>query len=125
MGPLHSPKEYLFNLYATSSSEAKRLWKKQIREKWGNKCAYCHSSEKLTIDHIVPHIKGGTDVLTNLVCCCEKCNRDKAHINWKQWYREQDFFTEERMSAILDWMVGEKPEETKLYRYKERRNNAS
>ena len=55
---LHSPQQYLYNLHTTSSSEAKRLWRQQIREKWNNKCAYCGSEEKLTIDHIIPQAKG-------------------------------------------------------------------
>ena len=27
-----------------------------------------------TVDHLVPEIKGGTDVLANLVACCVTCN---------------------------------------------------
>lgn len=123
MGPLHSPKEYLFNLHTTSSSEAKRLWKQQIKEKWNNECAYCGSSEKITIDHIIPHIKGGTNSIDNLISCCEKCNRDKSHLDWKEWYLKKEFFTQKRMNAILESISEVKSE--KLYRYKQRRNNAS
>ena len=43
--PLHSPKEYLFNLHVTSSGEAKRLWRRHIKEEWDNECAYCGSAE--------------------------------------------------------------------------------
>ena len=59
-----SPKAYVFNLHTTSSSEARRLWRRKIREKWGYKCAYCGSEEDLTIDHVVPRAKGGHDVPT-------------------------------------------------------------
>ena len=54
MVPLQSPEEYLFNLYATSQSEAKLLWRKQIKESWDHKCAYCGSEEDLTLDHVIP-----------------------------------------------------------------------
>jgi len=62
----NSPEGYLFNLQVCSSGEAKRLWRKSIKEEWNNKCAYCGSDEELTIDHIVPQSKGGINFLTNL-----------------------------------------------------------
>jgi 5-methylcytosine-specific restriction endonuclease McrA len=43
-------------------------------------CQYCGKKEpevKLTIDHIYPVIKGGTNEATNLITACTKCNRDK------------------------------------------------
>jgi hypothetical protein len=52
-----SPKGYLYNLHTSSAQEARRLWKNSIKEKWDNKCAYCDSEEKLTIDHIIPQSK--------------------------------------------------------------------
>src|SRR5210317_1986733 len=70
MGPLQSPEEYLFNLHTTSHSEAKRLWRKQIKESWNHKCAYCGSEEDLTLDHVIPQSKGGLDITRNVVCCC-------------------------------------------------------
>jgi hypothetical protein len=36
----NSPNGYLYNLQATSSGEARRLWRKSIKEKWNNQCAY-------------------------------------------------------------------------------------
>jgi 5-methylcytosine-specific restriction endonuclease McrA len=66
MDPLQSPQDYLFNLQATSSTEAKRLWRKQIKESWDHKCAYCGSEENLTLDHVTPQSKGGSDTTDNL-----------------------------------------------------------
>jgi 5-methylcytosine-specific restriction endonuclease McrA len=57
MDLLHSPDQYLYYLHTTSSSEAKRIWRKQILEKWDHKCAYCESNKNLTIDHIIPQSK--------------------------------------------------------------------
>ena len=51
---LSSSKAYVFNLHATSSAEAKRLWRKDVKEKWHFKCAYCGDGNNLTIDHVVP-----------------------------------------------------------------------
>ena len=89
----NSSSDYLYHLHTTSSSDAKRMWRQSIKDKWEHKCAYCGSTEYLTIDHIVPQCKGGSDFLTNVLCCCKKCNNSKSHTDWEEWYSEQDFFT--------------------------------
>lgn len=98
-----SSKELLYNLEATSSSEARRKWKQSIKEHWNYKCAYCGDDTNLTLDHITPKTKGGTDRITNLVCACAKCNKSKGHQYWADWYLAQDFFTTEKLSAIIEW----------------------
>ena len=98
-----SPDDYLFNLETTSPSEARRKWKTSIKEEWNYQCCYCGSKQNLSLDHIVPKIKGGTDDTSNLVCACVSCNRDKAHSIMEDWYRNQDFFSEERLSKIKKW----------------------
>ena len=50
MGILHSSKAYVFNLRTTSSAEAKRLWRRDIKEKWNWQCAYCGDKDNLTIE---------------------------------------------------------------------------
>ncbi len=123
MDILHSPDQYLYNLYTTSSAEARRLWRKQIREKWEYQCAYCGSGDKLTIDHIVPQSKGGMDFTKNVVCCCHSCNQDKGHTPWEEWYFSQEFFSMERYEKIKNWM---KPDPSSyLYAYRPRKNNLS
>jgi hypothetical protein len=99
----NSPDDYLYNLETLSSQDARRLWKKTIKDKWQNKCAYCMSTEQLTLDHIIPQIKGGEDNLPNVLCCCVKCNRSKGHQNWETWYKSQEFFTYESYCAINEW----------------------
>ena len=77
---LNSPPATLFNLKTCSPSEARRMWKDSIKEKWKHKCAYCgEKSDELSLDHIVPQAKGGNDHITNVCCACVKCNRDKSH----------------------------------------------
>jgi hypothetical protein len=120
---LQSSQEYLFNLYTTSPSEAKRLWRKQIREKWSYQCAYCGSTDDLTLDHVVPQSKGGLDTTKNVVCCCKTCNQNKGHTPWEDWYFSQEFFSVERYENIRNWMKPDPP--TNLFAYRPRRNNAS
>lgn len=42
------------------------------------KCNFCGATKKLTIDHIIPVIEGGSDKISNLQCLCSKCNRKKG-----------------------------------------------
>lgn len=115
MTPLQSPRDYLFNLETTSKSDAKRLWRKQIKESWDHKCAYCGSEDNLTLDHIVPQCKGGMDVKTNVVACCHSCNQSKGHDHWKLWYVQQEFYNEENLNKIDEWMQVPKPQTRNRY----------
>ena len=123
MSLLSSPQAYVFNLETTSSAEAKRLWRKKIKEAWDHKCAYCGSDKELTIDHITPRSKGGADVTKNVVCACHDCNQDKAHTPLEDWYLSQEFFNTARYDRINEWIKPDPPEN--LFAYRPRRNDAS
>ena len=43
-----------------------------------HKCVLCGSTENLTIDHIIPLRKGGTNDDSNMQILCGKCNRLKG-----------------------------------------------
>jgi predicted restriction endonuclease len=113
--------ELLYNLEAVTSSEAKRKWRQSIKEHWDYECAYCGETENLTLDHITPRFKGGSDRITNVLCACKECNTDKGHQVWYEWYLNQEFFTTERLSKIVEWQ--KKIVNNELYVYRPRRNN--
>jgi CRISPR/Cas system Type II protein with McrA/HNH and RuvC-like nuclease domain len=50
---------------------------------WGSEfqCVYCGCdiSASFTIDHKLPVSRGGSDDLTNLVVCCQRCNSQKGN----------------------------------------------
>lgn len=49
-----------------------------LLEKWGRQCAYCDAAHvPLTIDHIHPKSKGGSDRVSNLTLACVPCNQRK------------------------------------------------
>jgi 5-methylcytosine-specific restriction endonuclease McrA len=49
-----------------------------LLEKWGRKCVYCDVEHTpLTIDHIHPRSKGGSDRVSNLTLACVPCNQRK------------------------------------------------
>ena len=120
---LSTPNHYLFNLETLSSSEARRLWRRKIKQRWDYECAYCGSDKDLTIDHIVPRSKGGNDFTKNVVCCCHDCNQSKSHTPWEDWYFSQEFFSMKRYNKINEWMELDPPQN--LFAYRPRRNNAS
>ena len=66
-------------------------WKRKCAAR---KCYYCNSevpSKELTMDHIVPIIRGGKSAKNNVVPACKECNNKKKHalpIEWEE-YLEQ------------------------------------
>ena len=57
--------------------------RRQIRTIFANRCAYCKTSEALTvaifeIEHIIPRSANGDTMLSNLCLACPTCNRLKA-----------------------------------------------
>lgn len=60
-------------------------WK---RQKSKGLCHYCggrFKSTELTMDHIVPIIRGGRSVKGNVVPCCKACNTDKKAQLLMEW----------------------------------------
>lgn len=42
------------------------------------RCAWCGATKRLTVDHIVPLVAGGSNRLRNLQCLCRSCNLAKG-----------------------------------------------
>jgi hypothetical protein len=47
-------------------------------ERDGSVCRYCGSTDDLTVDHVVPRARGGSDNLENLAVACRRCNSRKG-----------------------------------------------
>ncbi|MEE8394893.1 MAG: HNH endonuclease [bacterium] len=71
-------------------ARAKRLRESQW---WKNKrasgvCHYCRvraPAKTLTMDHVVPIIRGGKSIKSNLVPCCKDCNDRKKYLLPVEW----------------------------------------
>jgi 5-methylcytosine-specific restriction endonuclease McrA len=46
--------------------------------KYDNRCLCCGEKKKLTADHVVPLVKGGTSYIDNIQCLCQSCNSSKG-----------------------------------------------
>ena len=60
----------------------------EVWDYWGPMCAYCGSTEDLTLDHIVPLSQGGPHSFDNLTVACRPCNTSKSAkklIEWMWW----------------------------------------
>lgn len=51
---------------------------KNLKIKFNNKCAICGLERKLTIDHIIPLAKNGTNYIDNIQPLCMPCNSKKS-----------------------------------------------
>lgn len=62
------------------TSKQKRSKKRQLVERYGYECRcyWCRSSfpiEQLTLDHLLPISRGGSNRLENLRLACRSCNQ--------------------------------------------------
>lgn len=51
----------------------------KIYKRDNHSCLYCGSTKSLTLDHVIPKSRGGTNDWTNLATSCIKCNLKKAN----------------------------------------------
>ena len=88
-----------YNENGLSSSE----WK-NILEEFDYKCAYCGKSIDVEQDHLIPVNKGGAYIIGNIVPACRHCNASKGPKNVFDWYKEQEFYDEERCKHLRKYL---------------------
>ena len=59
---------------AHSARKRHRVYKRD-----GFRCLKCHTTNDLTLDHIIPKCFGGQANEGNLQTLCQKCNEEKGH----------------------------------------------
>ena len=71
------------------------------------KCAYSGislSKDNRTIDHIFPLSKGGEHEVWNCVPMYANYNYSKYTNDMLEWYIQQEFYSEERLNKIYEWI---------------------
>lgn len=66
-------------------------WSSSIREyvkerENAEECIYCGRKKDLTLDHILPRSRGGSDSPENAVWVCKSCNSSKGDRRLYEWY---------------------------------------
>lgn len=68
-------------------------WK---RQKSSGLCHYCHQQfrpSELTMDHVIPIIRGGRSTKGNVVPSCRQCNTEKKDhllMDWKGYFKSEE-----------------------------------
>lgn len=68
-----------------TTSNRDRLWKapsvsrREVLKRDRHTCQYCGSTKHLTLDHVLPRSRGGTDTWENVVAACTTCNGRKGN----------------------------------------------
>lgn len=57
----------------------------QMQRRHGNRCYYCQTKGALTMDHVIPIIRGGTHGEGNIVPACSDCNSRKQGRFVMEW----------------------------------------
>jgi 5-methylcytosine-specific restriction protein A len=60
-------------------------WKRRLATGVCHYCARSVGTRALTMDHVVPLIRGGRSVRGNLVACCKDCNSKKQLLLPWEW----------------------------------------
>ena len=56
-----------------------------VCEKYADTCIYCGSKERITIEHLTPVSRGGTNEASNLAPACLSCNSSKRNKTYKEY----------------------------------------
>jgi hypothetical protein len=55
-------------------------------------CCYCNSQSDLTLDHLIPRLKGGKHSADNYVVACRSCNSSKKALDLLEWMAKKGRF---------------------------------
>ena len=81
-------------------------------------CQYCrnlHSSNKLTLDHVIPKSKGGPKSWENLVTCCKSFNQKKGNLLLKDSGMNLLETPKKPKYQLLDYLGPNIPYDWKIY----------
>lgn len=55
-------------------------------------CCYCGADRPLSLDHMLPTVRGGADSSDNVVWSCRPCNSSKGGRDMLQWFAQRGVF---------------------------------
>ena len=82
----HIIRSKLFKGLTSGEMSMKTLYDdEKVKLNYPKACCYCGHTGTLSIDHLIPKVKGGKDHSDNLVWACKSCNsskRDRDLLDW-------------------------------------------
>jgi len=84
---------FVFTDESSRKKERDRARKLRSSQWWKRKrslgiCHYCKNNfppKELTMDHVIPIVRGGKSEKFNLVSCCKECNTKKNQLLPSEW----------------------------------------
>lgn len=73
----HAAKIYKARMRGIEGTYSQKEWK-ELCDKYDNRCLCCGKKKPLTVDHVVPLSKGGSNSIDNIQCLCLECNCSKG-----------------------------------------------
>jgi 5-methylcytosine-specific restriction endonuclease McrA len=70
-----------------------RWWKQRLARGICHFCGNSFSPEQLTMDHIIPIIRGGKTTKSNVAVVCKECNNKKKYLLPMEWEEYISGFT--------------------------------
>lgn len=64
----------------------------KLKLKFPDACWYCGSMEQLSVDHVIPQCRRGTDAGENLIWSCRRCNSSKGSKDLLDWMGQRGTF---------------------------------
>ena len=58
---------------------------KEFNKVKSSACFACGSIENITVDHIIPLVRGGGHKIGNLMSLCQRCNSSKNKLTYTEW----------------------------------------
>lgn len=66
-------------------AKARALHGDSVFARDGHRCVYCGATDDLTLDHVRPLTRGGSNEMTNLATACRGCNSSKSDRTPTEW----------------------------------------
>lgn len=106
--PRLTPLPYgIYNSIDLTQDLSKKHYKLILRGLFLDECIYCgyyENPSRLTVDHVIPKSKGGSQHINNMVIACSQCNLSKSDKDFLTWYPNQESFEQWRLDKILEWL---------------------
>ncbi|QDV25865.1 HNH endonuclease [Aureliella helgolandensis] len=82
----HMIRAKLFKGLTSRTMQMRTLYDdEKVKLNYPQACCYCGATTSLSIDHLIPRIKGGEDYSDNLVWACKSCNSSKRDRDLLEW----------------------------------------